>query len=248
MISKLSTAELIKTTKKYAANERIDIISADYRDKAIDLLIDSFMNDPFPEYVTGIKETSEPEKDNCKKLMMKLLFNWMNIDAINQKEGICMGLKENDQLIGVVTIKASECDQVEGMFTILRKMIKMRTDVYKIHKKKNHFHPFAFKRIDQLVEAVHRRLKIMKDLGHEKYIYIQQIGVKPDRQGEGNGGKLLRTIFDIAVSTDSVCYLETETEENVSLYKYLGFKIVDEIKISVLDDDDEITFYCMLRA
>ena len=50
---------------------------------------------------------NELEKDNCKKLIMKLLFNLMNIDTINQKEEICIGLKENDQLTGIVTIKVS---------------------------------------------------------------------------------------------------------------------------------------------
>jgi len=159
-----------------------------------------------------------------------------------------MGLKENDRLTGVVTIKASECDCVEGLFTTMRKMIAMLTDAYSLYKEKKHFHPFTFKRLDELVEVVYRRLKLMKELGHEKYIHIQQIGVKPDRQGEGIGGKLLRTIFDIAAATNAVCYLETETEENVSLYKHLGFKIVDEVKITVPNDDDEILFYCMLRV
>ena len=68
------------------------------------------MSNLFLEYVIRIKETSKPEKDNCKKLIMKLLFNQMNIDTMDQKEGIYMGLKENNQLAGVVTIKVPECD------------------------------------------------------------------------------------------------------------------------------------------
>merc|ERR1712070_695301 len=99
---------------------------------------------------------------------------------------------------------------------MVRKAIKLGIPPTESPEHKQHFHPVSSKRLERLDDITTRRLEITKERGHDRYIYIQQIGVKTTHQGRGIGGKLLRAIFEIAASTNSVCYLETETKENVS--------------------------------
>merc|ERR1712176_581678 len=201
------------------------------------------------EYVTDIKNADEhSDKEKYKKLLMRFMFDWINIDMMKQKTGIVLGLKEDDgELAGVVSMVASACDKKEGFFTSMRKLITIGMPPSENKEGKKHFHPLTPKRMNQLEDVTQRRINIMKDLGHDRYIYIQQIGVKPIRQGKGIGSKLLRTIFDVANSINAVCYLETETKENESLYQHLGFKTLEELKINVPGDDTTLIMYCMLR-
>ena len=207
------------------------------------------MDDPIVEYGTGIKDAQEQsDKEKYKKLMMQFMFHWMNIDMMKQKNGIVLGIKENGNLVGVVSMVASACDKKEGFFTIMRKLITIGKPPNETNEGKKHFHPLAQKRMNQLDEVVlKRRMEIMKELGHHRHVYIQQIGVKPTHQGKGIGGKLLRTIFEVVASTNAACYLETETKDNESLYQHLGFKTVEELKISVPGDDATLIMYCMVR-
>ena len=138
-------------------------------------------------------------------------------------------------------------DKKEGFFTILRKLIQNGIPINETKEGKAHFHPNTSKRMNQLDKVTKRRFAIMKERGYGKYIYIQQIGVKTASHGKGIGGKLLRAIFDIALATNSVCYLETETKENEQLYKHLGFHTVEVLNINVPGDEDTLTMYLMLR-
>jgi len=247
MVSKLRKKELVEEAKKHAETNGLDVINMKERDGVVALFVDAFMDDPLTEYLTGIKE-SHGQKEKYVKLMTNFLYDWVNIDMLNQKNGTGLGIKENDELVGAVTIVASECDKKEGFFTIIRKVIKIGLPPHETSEGKKHFHPLLSKRMNKLDEVLSRRSKMLKELGHDRYVYIQQIGVKPGHQGKGIGGKLLRAIFDVAAATNAVCYLETETKENESLYHHLGFKTIDTLKVSVPNDDDDLTFYCMLRV
>jgi len=248
MSSKLSKNYLNKSVKAHAEINGFDIVSLESKNEVSDVLLDAFINDPIPEYVTGIKDVQDPVKEKYKKLMMKYIFDWMNIDVLKQKNGIAMGVKENGSLVGVVTLVASACDKTEGFLTTLRKGFQFGIPPTESSLGKEHFHPLASKRLTHLEGITKRRLQILKERGHDKYIYIQQIGVKTTHQGQGIGGKLLRAIFDVAAAGNAVCYLETETKENESLYQHLGFQTVEEMDISVPGDDTILTMYFMLRS
>ncbi len=67
------------------------------------------------------------------------------------------------------------------------------------------------------------------------YIYVMIVGVAPEYQGQGFGGKLLRNIINESDNTGLPIYLETSTHGNVAIYNHLGFKILDEINLPKLN-------------
>ena len=82
------------------------------------------------------------------------------------------------------------------------------------------------RRIQRLFSVIEKdRREHMKD---RSYIYLQVIGVLPEFQGKGFGGKLLKSMFAKTDMEGIPIYLETETEKNMSIYSKYGFKILKE--------------------
>jgi GNAT superfamily N-acetyltransferase len=63
----------------------------------------------------------------------------------------------------------------------------------------------------------------------EPHWYLAVIGVEPERQGHGLGGKLLATVLDRLDATRVPAYLETSTAANVAWYRHHGFDLRDEV-------------------
>ena len=58
--------------------------------------------------------------------------------------------------------------------------------------------------------------------------YLDALGVKPSRQGQGIGGALIRYGLEMARADDASSFLETGVERNVAYYERFGFHVVDE--------------------
>lgn len=56
--------------------------------------------------------------------------------------------------------------------------------------------------------------------------YLMVLGVDPERQGQGVGGKMIEPILERADRDRLPCYLETMKERNVTFYKKHGFEVV----------------------
>lgn len=67
------------------------------------------------------------------------------------------------------------------------------------------------------------------------YIYLMIIGVASEYQRQGFGGKLLGTLIEESERVGVPIYLETETERNVRMYEKLGFKVLKQITLPVVD-------------
>lgn len=70
-------------------------------------------------------------------------------------------------------------------------------------------------------EAVHKRLMTVR------HWYLWLLGVAPDRQGHGYGSALLQPILARADEAGLPCYLETQTEWNVTFYQRRGFEVAE---------------------
>ena len=57
--------------------------------------------------------------------------------------------------------------------------------------------------------------------------YLLLLGVDRPCQGQGIGGRLLRTVVDRATAEGVACYLETENESNVEFYVRYGFRLAE---------------------
>jgi ribosomal protein S18 acetylase RimI-like enzyme len=58
--------------------------------------------------------------------------------------------------------------------------------------------------------------------------YLSILGVDPAHQGTGMGGALLRRLSAIADAAGTDCFLETDREANVGLYRHHGYEIIGD--------------------
>jgi len=56
-----------------------------------------------------------------------------------------------------------------------------------------------------------------------RFWYLHYVGVRPEHQGRGHGGRIIRAQTAVADAEGLPCWLETATPENVPLYERLGF-------------------------
>lgn len=73
--------------------------------------------------------------------------------------------------------------------------------------------------------------------------YLQIIGVDPSYQGQGFSSRLLRPVLERIDRERVPCFLETNTEKNVAIYRRSGFEVVSEEKVP----GTEVTSFAMLR-
>jgi ribosomal protein S18 acetylase RimI-like enzyme len=73
--------------------------------------------------------------------------------------------------------------------------------------------------------------------------YLSSIGVDPRFQGKGLASQLLRPMLSRIDQERLPCFLETQTETNVSLYQHFGFQVVETGTIPRTD----LTHWAMLR-
>ena len=67
-----------------------------------------------------------------------------------------------------------------------------------------------------------------KELAPFPHWYLMLIGVDPKFQGKGYASQLMREMFFRIDEEGLPCYLETQREQNVSIYQHFGFKVIDE--------------------
>jgi len=67
------------------------------------------------------------------------------------------------------------------------------------------------------------------------FLYVLFIGVATELQGKGFGRKLIDTAIEKSEREAQHLYLETETEENVRMYKHFGFNLLKRITLAMVD-------------
>lgn len=65
----------------------------------------------------------------------------------------------------------------------------------------------------------------------EPFVYLQLIGVIPDRQGHGLGSRLLQPVLERCDAQGTPAYLEASSPDNRRLYERHGFATTDEITL-----------------
>ncbi len=119
--------------------------------------------------------------------------------------------------------------------------------MYKSKEKKN-FGPNSIKRLEAYSLLEKRRKAHMKYT--KRWIYLQSIGVRSDQRGKGHGKKLLTMLFDTADALKVPVYLETESKSNEDMYKYFGFKTIEELDLVASKDESptaRLKMYLMKR-
>lgn len=88
------------------------------------------------------------------------------------------------------------------------------------------------RRLKQVFEPIQKDRE--ENMGHRSFVYVQLIGVASALQGKGFGGRMLRVLIAKSEQLGVPLYLETETEENVSMYERFGFTLLKQITLPVV--------------
>jgi ribosomal protein S18 acetylase RimI-like enzyme len=73
--------------------------------------------------------------------------------------------------------------------------------------------------------------------------YLDMVGVDPPYQGQGFCSRLVRPVLERIDREQMPCYLETNAEKNVAIYRRFGFEVISEDRMPGL----EMTTFAMLR-
>jgi GNAT superfamily N-acetyltransferase len=78
---------------------------------------------------------------------------------------------------------------------------------------------------DHMMEQKHRRLM------PQKHWYLAVLAVDPPHQGQGHGSRLVREMMALIDEEGLPCYVETEGQKNIAMYRRYGFEPVDELVV-----------------
>ena len=81
------------------------------------------------------------------------------------------------------------------------------------------------KAMGQYVDRVHKRLAPFD------HWYLLLLGTDPDIQGKGYASRLVRPMLARIDREKLPCYLETNLEADVSIYRHFGFRVLEESPI-----------------
>lgn len=98
----------------------------------------------------------------------------------------------------------------------------------------------AMTRLSSLGDHLSKLHKKHADFPHW---YLAPIGVNPVFQGKGYGAALIKAMLDRLDKEGLPCFLQTQSEYNVSIYEKYGFKVVEK---SIVPSTD-LTNWDMLR-
>jgi ribosomal protein S18 acetylase RimI-like enzyme len=93
-------------------------------------------------------------------------------------------------------------------------------------------------KVNEFVSERRRRLAV------NPYIHLGSLAVDPKHQGQGYASKLIRPMLQRLDEMKIPCYLETQSESNVSLYQHYGFEVLEQC----IAPDQEIPHWYMIRT
>lgn len=90
----------------------------------------------------------------------------------------------------------------------------------------------GFKRVLEISDAIDDQLK--KAMGHESYLYLNNMVMDESRRGKGWGSKILANQFQVISkkNPNAVLALQTQRYWTVKLYEKLGFEVILEEQMS----------------
>jgi len=248
--TKLTRDELLETIQaRVYADQQLSILDANGEQKMIHIFAESFLNDPLMKWIGGLGDHSSDE--NKKDLQYKLnksMMTWVNRPILVNKKGVVVGVTASDgTLAGAVSVMPGQSN-TDTCLDLINGMIHAGAPPVYGGPTKKSYAPGGDKRSDSLDVLGKKRKELMKneDLN---YMYIQTIGVMQSHQGQGLGGKLLKTILNVADSLNIPAYLETESKENEALYQHFGFTTLEVVQVgpSGSSTDNKQPMYLMAR-
>ena len=204
-----------------------------------------FKEDPYFVWVADFQQgTTTADKEKTMIKMNKYLFN---VSFHVYPGQLPLVITENNQVVASMNICPSSSHE-ESFLQMIMAMFKFGLPPMHKSKEKKNFGPNSIKRLEAYSLLERRRKAHMKCT--KRWIYLQSIGVRSDQRGKGYGKKLLTMLFDAADALKVPVYLETESKSNENMYKYFGFKTIEELDLVAPKDESHtarLKMYLMKR-
>ena len=170
-------------------------------DKSTEVLADAFMDYSMFKYILGKKHN----KDN-----IKIITNFFIKYAMIYGKAYA----SSTDIEGLMLF----LDYDNYKFNLFRTLRTGGLSLLKLGREAGN----KFSQYEDFCEKIHQKA-IQKP--HQ---YLMAIGVDPDKQGEGHGSKMLKSLLEYTDRRKEACYLETHTSYNVDIYRNYGFEVVSE--------------------
>ena len=190
---------------------RIVPVDASVRQRAVDSLTRAFLDDPMWSCVLPNREARE----TLLRPMWSALIGFARVygEALTTSEGegaACW--------IAPGNTKTTLWKLIRTGMALPRSMMRLPKDARE-----------RFFGMMRFIDGHHEELMV----GPHEYLWV--LGVAPEAQRRGIGGRLLEPVLTKADAQGVPCYLETQTEGNVAFYRKRGFDTVLEEREPVGD-------------
>jgi ribosomal protein S18 acetylase RimI-like enzyme len=170
--------------------------------EAVDVLARAFANDPMAQYMLGVSNLSLDK--SLKELFVfscevRLLLDWPLLGVWT----------DNDQLAGVAGMTLPGHVEWPESLQIVYKNLKSQIGSQAVSRLETY---------SQLADT---------NRPAEPHYQLGMIGVAPEHQGKGFGGRLLDTVSEMSGThpESSGVWLDTENPRNVPYYQRFGYEI-----------------------
>ena len=173
-------------------------------DPRIETLIASFYHDPLAQFFWPNEELRGKQLSAGLEFLLKLSSMILSSETAERK---CVGV------IGATRPGRYPPPFFHSMVALIRFILKLLslTPLREMGKMTSVYSQF---------DKIHPK---------QPHWYIAVLGVPPDQQGKGLGGKLLRPILQKADKESVIVYLECSNPNSLDFYRKYGFEVINEI-------------------
>lgn len=182
----------------------------------VDTMVDSFINDSLYAYFFTDAERRLKFMKSFMKFRLKFGMKYGKVYVTHDLKGLAIWLSPNTKMSFMDML-------ILGGINIL---------MFKCNSKER-------KRILRFTSFIDR---MEKESINQPFFHLSPICVARDFQGKGYGKELINIGLQESIKTQVPCYLETQSNINVEIYKNMGFK---EVKREALPESN-IENICMI--
>jgi hypothetical protein len=194
------------------------LLSKDQIKPASEIISEAFFHDPLMLYFFPKQKERKNKLESMMKLLLRIGIKYGVVHATSSKlEGISIWFPSNKAKITTMM------GLFNGGFSYF---IKLGSSAI---KRQNRFYNY--------ISSKHKKLL------PSKYWYLSIIGINPKNQGKGLSHVLLNSMFNQIDKQNLPCFLDTNNEKNLPIYKRFGFKILEEYYIP----DTKVVNWGMIR-
>ena len=182
--------------------EQVVRLMPEQNDLAAKVLTDAFMDDPMYKAIFPVPERREKAYSAMWSGLLQYSQKYGEVYTTPEVKGVASWLSPGNTEVTFI-------GQILTGFALYRAIMKFSAE-----ERTHIMHAMDF------VDVEHKRLV------HEPHWYLWALGVSPDHQGKGIGGRLIGPVMAQADNEGVPCYLEVGTETNVAFYEKRGFMVI----------------------